>query len=83
MNKELFEQVFDNTDSKWEGDNCYKGLQIIAKYTDNIVQGATHDKVYSADIDKLIEAGITEGEVKELALLNWMIEDGEYLACFV
>ena len=83
MNRELFDKIFDETESKWEGDNCYAGLQIIAKYTENPVQGAGHDEVWSEDVEKLIDAGITEEDVKALALLNWCVEDGEYLCCFV
>jgi hypothetical protein len=68
---------------KWEGDNAYKGLQIIAKYTDNIVQGAGHDIIYSENIDTLIENGITEEDVIALRELNWMIYECDYLACYV
>lgn len=83
MNRELFEKIFKETESNWTGDNCYKGLQIIAKYTDNPVCGAGHDEVWSTDVDALIDAGITEEDVTALALLNWCIEPEGYLYCFV
>ena len=67
----------------WEGDNAYKGLQIIAKYTDNIVAGASHDVLYSEGVETLVEGGITEEDVEMLKSLNWMVEGDDYLACFV
>lgn len=83
MTRELFDKIFEDTDSKWEGDNAFKGLQILSKYTDNLIQGADHDIIYSEDVDVLIEKGIVESDVIELAKLNWTISEYEYLACFV
>jgi len=83
MTREEFDQVFENQKTKWEGDNCYQGLQILSKYTENLIQGAGHDVVWSEDIDTLIESGITKEDAEKLRELNWMIEDGSYLACFV
>jgi hypothetical protein len=82
MDFDKFEKLFDDIDSEWDGDNAYQGLQIIAKYTENLIQGADHDIIWSEGVDKLIEGGITEEEVIKLAKLNWMIEAG-YLACYV
>ena len=76
------EELFDLVKDKWKGDNAYKGLQILSKYTDNLIQGAGHDVIYSEDIYKLIEKGITEEDIIELSKLNWMVDD-ESLACFV
>lgn len=81
-----FLEIFENTESelhKIDGDNCYLGMQIISKYTKNIVIGAKHDVVYSQSIDNLIELGITKEDVTELSRLNWSIEDEDYLFCFV
>lgn len=83
MTKEEFLKVFESEETSWDGDNCYQGLQIIAKYTKNIVQGAGKDEIWSEDIDNLIEAGITEEDAEKLRLLNWGIQDGDYLYCFV
>lgn len=83
MTEERFEEIFETTESEWEGDNCFQGLQIIAKYTDNVVCGAGNDEVWSEDVDNLIEKGITEEDVKSLAKLGWWIEENSYLACFV
>lgn len=82
MNREEIENIFNDTDSNWKGDNAYQGLQILSKYTDRLIQGAGHDIIYSVDIDEIIELGITREDIVELAKLNWMIEH-EYLACFV
>ena len=79
---ERVEELFDLVKAKWKGDNAYKGLQILSKYTDNLIQGAGHDVIYSEDIYKLIDKGITEEDIIELSKLNWMVDD-ESLACFV
>ena len=84
MTKERLLEIFEGKNSKWEGDNAYQGLQILGKYTDNPIQGAGHDIIYSENIDKILEAGLTEDEAEKLALLNWMIsEDEDYFSCFV
>ena len=48
MKEEQIEAIFNNTPSNWEGDNAYQGLQIIAKYTDNLITAAEHDQIFSA-----------------------------------
>lgn len=85
ITEERFLEIMSNDEYgiSWEGDNAYQGLQIIAKYTSNLICGADHDVIWSEDISKLIEKGITEEEVDRLRKLNWMVEDGTYLACFV
>lgn len=83
MTEERFLEIMEGDSGSWEGDNAYQGLQIIAKYTDSVIEGASHDEIYSADIDVLIEKGITEEDVRELRRLNWMVEENSYLACFV
>jgi len=82
MTVERFEEIFQEDSVDWEGDNTYQGLQIIAKYTDHIVTGATHDKIWSEAVETLIEKGITEEDVIKLRGLNWMIEE-DSLACYV
>ena len=80
MTTEKFETIFEETVSKWEGDNTFQGLQIIAKYIDpkktDIIKGASHDIIYSVDPETLVEAGITEEDVISLAEYNWLISDG-------
>ena len=83
MTEERFIELMEVNSGKWEGDNAYEGLTIIKKYTDNLIQGAGHDVIWSENISILIEKGITEDDVKELRRLNWMVEDNIYLACFV
>ena len=82
ITQEEIKQIFNDADSKWEGDNAFQGLQILSKYTDNLIQGAGHDVIWSVDVDEIIELGITKEDVTKLSLLNWMIEE-DYLACFV
>jgi len=82
ITQEEIEQIFNDVTSKWEGDNAFQGLQILSKYTDNLIQGAEHDVIYSVDVDEIIELGITKEDVTKLSLLNWMIKE-DSLACFV
>lgn len=87
LTEEQFISIMDDEDIKVDikgGCNALEGLKIINKYLPNTgVEGASHDVIYSADIIKLIEAGVTKEDVVLLRRLNWMIEDEEYLACFV
>ncbi len=87
MTVEKFIEIFDNTDSDWTGDNAVKGLLILCTILDpnehELIEGAGHDEIWGPQLETLIEAGITEDQVKQLALLNWSIEDSEYLTCFV
>jgi len=83
LTEEKVLELFENDEGvTWEGDNCYQGLQIIAKCTDNVIQGAGHDTLYSENVDTLIEAGMKKEEFEQLRKLNWMIEYNS-LACFV
>lgn len=84
MTKEKFKEMMENNDNigVWKGDNAFQGLQILSKYTKNLIRGAEHDIIYSENVEILLKAGITEEDVKELNKLNWIIED-DYLACFI
>lgn len=83
MTTERIKEIFEDRDAvDWDGDNAYQGLQILAKYTDCLIAGADHDIIYSEDVEKLIEAGITEEDCIKLVNLNWIIQD-DYLACYV
>ena len=86
MTREGFVELMGEEDysSGWEGCNVFSGLEIIRKYIPGAgIEGADHDIVYSVDIDKLVEAGITEEDTMKLRGLNWMVEDNDYLACHV
>lgn len=82
MTNEEFYKVFESEETKWEGDNCYQGMQIISKYTNNIVCSAGHDQIWSEGVDELIKKGITLDDANALRLLNWMIDE-DSLSCFV
>jgi len=79
MNREEFIQIMhdDNIEhKKINGCKIFAGLKIITKYLPDEGIGAVgHDIVYSADIEELINAGITEEDVEELNKLDWMIEE--------
>ena len=86
MTFEEFEKIMEGDDDliHIDDDNAFVGLQIIRKYLPKSgIEGADHDVIYSASVEKLLKAGITEADTIELRRLNWMIKDGEYLACFV
>jgi len=84
MTEQEFVEIFkDQKIDIWEGDSIFKGLIILSKYTDNLIQGAGNDIIYSEVISVLIEKGITKEDCIELRKLNcWMIAGGS-LACYV
>jgi hypothetical protein len=81
MTEEQLEEIFEGDSGQWEGDNAYQGLQILSKYTDNLIQSAGHEVIYSISLSDIAEQ-ITEEDALELRRLNWMIQEG-HLACFV
>lgn len=89
MDIEKFNDIMNDDDIDGDllsepGDNALKGLNIIVKYLPNSgIQSASHDIIYAADVDDIVQAGITEEDVVLLRKYNWMIEDEDYLACFV
>ena len=84
MTRERFIEIMDEDSVKsWEGDNAYQGLVIMSRYTDTLIGGAGHDIIWGPGVDELIEKGITEEEVLKLRSFNWMVEEDEYMACFV
>lgn len=90
MDIEAFEKIIDDEDGfasrpkvDIEGDYTILGLLLIQKYLPKSgIEGADHDIIYGADVDALVEAGITEEDAIMLRDLNWMIRDG-YMAKFV
>lgn len=88
MNREELEEIFEDTESKWDGDNAFQGLLIISKYFDinskDILCAGEHDIIYSVEIDELLEAGLTVVDATALAALNWSLdEEVDCFACFV
>ena len=89
MDFDRFYEILNDDDlggSKLSDEGCatMKGLKIIEKYIPGAgIEGAGHDVIYSVDVDKLIEAGITEEDTEELRALNWMVEEESYMAHFV
>jgi len=84
MKAEEFIELFKGDSGQWKGDNALQGLKIIEKYVPGKgVEGANRDIIYSVDVDELIAGGITREDAEELRRLNWMVEGGECMACFV
>jgi hypothetical protein len=77
LNEEKVRQIIEETVSEWEGDNVFDGLLILSKYrgSGGVIEGSGRDEIYSISVDTAIENGITEEAVKELALLDWRIQD--------
>ena len=88
MTQEELKAIFEETESKWDGDNVMQGLLIIAKYfnpkEETTMIGVGHEILYSVDVQAIIDKGLTKEDAVKLRELNWMIE-GEYdcLSCFV
>ena len=84
-----FEDIMNKDDFtyKWTGDKALKGLLVISKYIsmeeNRLIEGAGSDMIYSVDIDRIINAGITKEDTTELNNLGWFIEDSKYLAHYV
>ncbi len=79
---EEFEKIM-NDDSiettilNMEENSALVGLNLIAKYLPNEgIAGANHDIIYGADIEDLINAGITIEDTIKLNELNWFVDDG-------
>ena len=84
MEIEEVEKIFEDAKTEWDGDNAMQGLLIITSFLPKSgIEGADHDVIYSAGVEELIDAGAKKEDFEKLAKLNWMIQDGEYLACFV
>ena len=75
------------TSVTWQGDNVFQGLKLIEGYLNplewNLITAAEHDIIYSVEVEMLINAGITEPDIKQLGRLNWMVWEDACLACFV
>jgi hypothetical protein len=83
---EEIRKIFEETKSelhKINGDNAFMGLEILSKYSKHVIHGADHDIIYSIDINEIVELNISDEDLIQLAKLNWMIYDEDYLACFV
>jgi len=85
MTEKEFIEIFENDgDTDWEGDNAYQGLQILAKYTDNLILGASYEEIYGPHIETLLEANITKEDLEALRKLNWGIDEYQTgLLCYV
>lgn len=79
--------IFNETESSWHGDNVFKGLLLLSTHinTDEktILSWAGHDEIKSIDVEEAIGVGVTIETFKQLALLNWMVDEYDCLACFV
>jgi hypothetical protein len=81
-------EIFERTESelhKIEGDNALLGLILLSKYKTkkDVLVGADLDIIYSFSLSDVIDLGITDEDLTELARMNWHISEYDGLACFV
>jgi len=62
-----------------EGDDIFKGLEIMKKYVRNVVTCASHESIFGADIRECINKGITIQDCKHLVHLGWCSEEGGFV----
>ena len=79
MNRSELQEIMnnDNTIDGISRSSVLIGLNIIEKYLPGFHIEPAHDVLYCAEIDKLIEAGLTIKDAEELRKQNWMY-DGEH-----
>jgi len=85
---EEIRKIFENTESelhKIEGDNALLGLILLLKYQTkkDVISGADHDIIYSFSLSEVIELGVSDEDLTELARMNWHISEYDGLACYV
>lgn len=70
---------------KWEWDNIFQGLLIMAKYIDTkksyIIRWQDHYWIFSVSGEELIDAWLTEEDAFKIFELNWSYNDW-YFYCF-
>jgi hypothetical protein len=86
--EEEIREIFEKTESelhKIEGDNALLGLILLSKYKTkkDVLVGADLDIIYSFSLSDVIDLGITDEDLTELARMNWHISEYDGLACFV
>lgn len=75
-------EIFGKENSITENeDPIFKGLQILSKYTKNVIAASHYKIIHSANIEDVFEY-ISEEDALELRSLNWFI-DCECFATFV
>lgn len=86
MTREQLDKIMEYRSKldKFRGrDTAVLGLNLIVRYLPSSgVMSAEHDIIYSASVDDLLKAGLTEEDARELRYMNWMIKE-DHLACFV
>ena len=88
LNKEKFFEIINDGDAyDWKDyedkNGILIGLQIVEKYLPNDGIEADHDIIYSADVERLVEAGITIEDVESLRNHGWFVDESDsYIAHF-
>jgi hypothetical protein len=84
LERAKFEEIMEGDNpGTWEGENGFQGLLIITKYLPKSgIEAAQHDIIYSASVQEILDAGLTEEDAIKLRNFNWMIQE-DSLACYV
>lgn len=69
--KEIIEET--NTDFR-EKNTVMRGLQILAKYEDNVKPEFDHDIIWASDFDETVMQ-MPEEEVLQMAKLGWRYDE--------
>jgi len=76
MTRERLEEIFNDDNDKYsfcsEPHRKLKALNILAKYSKDVLCAAEHDELYSCDVDDVLDK-ITEDEAKDLVKYRCMI----------
>ena len=73
MKVEDVEKIFKDVKTDYnEKNRIYRGLEIVAKYVDEVIIHPEHDQLYFNDIDEI--SGLPEEEITMLAKLGFFID---------
>lgn len=90
QNSEKLESVRDfgimydcglSKDIDYDGDPILKGLNILKKYTEKVVESAERDIIYGPRINACIDKGITVDDCLYLIDLGWELREEEFCYC--
>lgn len=79
MTRERFEELMEGESDYGQFKDVCRityGAGIIGRYLPRFgIEAAEHDIVYSVDVDKIVEAGISAEDTETLRILGWFIDE--------
>lgn len=71
MQREEAIQIINETQTDYKGEqHVLRGLQILAKYNDNLQLAFEHDQIWAENFDTSIKK-MTKEDIIELAVYGW------------